>query len=79
MRMQRHSQDYDEMRDAGCRAGTTIAPRAGTAVFFYNMHPERSATKDYAMDWRSWHSGCNVTAGVKWVANVWIRNDLTTW
>ena len=67
---QRHSQDYDEMRDAGCRAGTTIAPRAGAAVFFYNMHPERSATKDYAMDWRSWHSGCNVTAGVKWVAKL---------
>jgi len=64
---------------ADCKSGATIAPRAGTAIFFYNLLPGSSATRDYAMDWASWHSGCNVTAGVKWIANVWIRNDPTKW
>ena len=75
----RHSESYPEMRHAGCEAGLTVAPKAGTAVFFYNMHPHASATSDYSIDWTAWHSGCSVTAGVKWVANVWIRNDETEW
>lgn len=77
----KHSLDDHEMVKAGCTSatGTAVTPRAGTAIFFYNVHPQNSATKDYALDWSAWHSGCNVTGGSKWVANVWIRNDVTKW
>ena len=71
---QRHSKSHDEMLRASCASGLTVAPRAGSAILFYNLHPRHSATRDYELDWTAWHSGCNVTAGVKWVANVWVGN-----
>jgi prolyl 4-hydroxylase len=37
-----------------------VAPRKGTAVFWYNLH------KTGKMDFRTLHAGCPVLVGNKW-------------
>lgn len=57
----------------GCSTdrGIAVTPKAGTAVVFYNLHPN-SASKD----WSAWHASCDVRSGVKWAANLWFHLSL---
>jgi len=48
--------------------GASVHPTNASAVLFYNLKA------DGDIDEFSWHSGCPVTAGVKWAANSWIHN-----
>jgi prolyl 4-hydroxylase len=48
-------------------AGLSVDPDPGSALFFFNCHPD--GTPDPA----SGHAGAPVTAGGKWVATRWLR------
>lgn len=52
----------------GCTEGTRVRPRAGDAVFFYNMRP------DDAVEPLSQHAACPPTSGVKYGANIWVQS-----
>ena len=45
----------------------TVKPRKGDAVLFYTMTP------DGTEDGNSIHGSCEVVAGEKWSATIWIR------
>ncbi|XP_055348028.1 prolyl 4-hydroxylase subunit alpha-2-like [Paramacrobiotus metropolitanus] len=49
------------------RLNLTLFPAAGSAVFWYNKF------KDLSPDPRTFHAGCPVLAGNKWISNKWIR------
>lgn len=55
--------------DCGGRAvpGMSVRPHKGTAVLFWTMTPAG------VEDMRSVHGGCEVLAGEKWSATLWIR------
>ncbi|ODM96536.1 Prolyl 4-hydroxylase subunit alpha-2 [Orchesella cincta] len=46
--------------------GTAADPIQGSGVFWYNMR------KNGEPDKRTWHGGCPVAHGIKWVMNSWI-------
>ena len=48
-------------------AGVEVAPRAGSAVVFDNLHADGSPDPD------SLHAGQPVLRGVKWLATLWLR------
>ena len=50
--------------------GVKIRPQSGKAVLFYNV------LIDGNMDDLSQHSGGKVTAGVKYIANIWIHDPI---
>ena len=47
--------------------GIASTPKAGSALFWYNLH------RNGRLDTDSWHAGCPVLYGSKWVANHWFR------
>ncbi|XP_017039415.1 prolyl 4-hydroxylase subunit alpha-2-like [Drosophila ficusphila] len=49
------------------KSGYTIYPRAGTALFWYNLH------RDGNGDISTMHAACPVIVGSKWVMTEWIR------
>merc|ERR1712013_780814 len=49
------------------RIGAGVKPRAGSAVFWYNLLPNGDPDK------LTLHGACPVLYGTKWVANKWIR------
>lgn len=51
-----------------CEGGLRVAPRAGDALLFWNVHPNAT------LDKRALHGGCPVVRGEKWVATKWIRD-----
>ena len=51
-----------------CDGGLRVRPRAGDALLFWNVHPNRTFDK------RALHGGCPVEKGEKWVATKWIRD-----
>lgn len=54
--------------------GVAARPRAGSAVFWYNLD-RRQHEKDY----RSLHGACPTSLGIKWVSNKWIRQGAQIW
>ena len=73
----------DESRDvvADCESyGLGVAPCAGDALLFYNLHEsdpqddEAAAGRgtSAAVDLATVHAGCPVLEGVKWAANIWL-------
>jgi hypothetical protein len=60
---------------SSCQGGLSVPPIAGSAVLFYNLGVERSATAAHETDENTWHAGCPVSQGVKWAANLWIYNQ----
>ena len=47
--------------------GVAARPRAGTAVFWYNLDLEGGRSE------QSLHGACPTALGIKWVSNKWIR------
>ncbi len=52
--------------------GLCVRPRKGDAVLFYTTRPNA------AEDSSSLHGGCEVIAGEKWSATLWIRTGKFT-
>ena len=44
-----------------------VVPVRGSAVFWYNMHPNGNG------DYRTRHAACPVLFGQKWVSNRWLH------
>ncbi|KAL4239982.1 Prolyl 4-hydroxylase subunit alpha-3 [Mactra antiquata] len=64
------------MSDVGDGGGTAfpdipevVFPKMGSAVFWYNMHPNNTVNED------TLHCACPPLFGDKWVANVWIKRN----
>lgn len=55
------------------RIGAGVQPKAGAAVFWYNLRPNGEADK------LTLHGACPVLYGTKWVANKWIREGAQLW
>eukprot|EP00752_Nemacystus_decipiens_P008301 g7421.t1 len=51
-----------------CRRHMIVEPKRGSAVLFYNQHPD--GRKDLASE----HGACPVIEGQKWAANLWVWN-----
>jgi len=58
--------------NADCSRGLQIQPKRGAAVLFYNLQAE--GQMQGRVDNLTWHGGCDVLAGEKWAANMWIYN-----
>jgi hypothetical protein len=56
----------------GCAAGLRVAPRTGRAVLFYSHRPGAGGAVG-ELDRYSFHAGCDVLAGEKWIANHWLE------
>lgn len=54
-------------------ANLIVQPELGKAVIWYNHHVDESTGWIGAMDVMSWHGGCPVIRGQKWIANFWIK------
>ena len=65
--------DLQGGRTAFPRLGVAATPRAGTAVFWYNLQ------EDGRRDERSLHGACPTLLGIKWVSNKWIREGASIW
>jgi len=55
------------------RVGAQVRPKAGAAVFWYNVHLNGEG------DTLTLHGACPVMYGTKWVANKWIREGAQIW
>lgn len=55
-----------------CDRGLTVQPRLGSAVFFYNLDPERHMEGVPLLN--TIHTACPLLAGEKWIANLWFWN-----
>ena len=58
-------QDYNNCQTD---VGLTVTPKQGRVAIFYNTLPS-----SLEVDFHSWHGGCDVTRGEKWLANLWFR------
>ena len=63
-----------------CNHGLTVAPKKGRALLFYShkLHEERledgtTTTRLGELDRLTFHGGCDVLAGEKFIANYWIE------
>ena len=54
--------------------GVAARPRAGSAVFWYNLDHRQQER-----DARSLHGACPTALGIKWVSNKWIRQGAQIW
>ena len=50
--------------------GLRVRPRKGDALLFYSAHPNGSS------DLQALHGGCPVERGEKWVATLWLRDQV---
>ena len=55
-----------------CSDGVVVQPRQGSAVLWYNYEINENGTIG-AVDYRTYHGGCEVSSGGKWAANLWIE------
>ncbi|XP_071841891.1 transmembrane prolyl 4-hydroxylase-like [Apostichopus japonicus] len=77
-----NNETYDEevFRDSGKRnlnhycqaANLKLLPRKGTAVLWYNHFVNETTGWMGAVDKLTWHGGCPVVRGNKWIMNRWI-------
>ena len=60
----------EEFNNCDPTKGLAVAPKAGSAVIFYNLSPN-SAEKDFT----TWHASCDVTSEgqKKYAANLWFH------
>ena len=56
------------------KMGVAARPRAGSAVFWYNLD-----RRQQERDARSLHGACPTALGIKWVSNKWIRQGAQIW
>ena len=55
------------------KSNMVIKPEKGKAVLWYNHLTRRDSGWLGQVDFRSFHGGCNVQKGEKWIANNWIN------
>ena len=67
------------------RANLRVTPKCGTAIMWYNHKIDESTGWMSSLDSLSYHGGCDVIKGHKWIVNNWIDiigdnwDDLRTW
>ncbi|CAH3191246.1 unnamed protein product [Porites evermanni] len=67
------------------RANLRVTPKRGTAIMWYNHIINQSTGWMSSLDSLSYHGGCDVIKGHKWIVNNWIDiigdnwDDLRTW
>ena len=61
---------------AQCDSGVVVTPKMGTAVLWYS-HRLDDGGQIGEIDLRTYHGGCDVLDGEKWIANNWIDVDAT--
>eukprot|EP00096_Caligus_rogercresseyi_P000618 TRINITY_DN1108_c0_g3_i2.p1 TRINITY_DN1108_c0_g3~~TRINITY_DN1108_c0_g3_i2.p1 ORF type:complete len:114 (+),score=4.53 TRINITY_DN1108_c0_g3_i2:537-878(+) len=49
------------------RLGIKVTAEKGAGVFWYNVD------KNSVLDFKTFHGGCPVLSGTKWITNKWIR------
>lgn len=59
------------------KSNVVIKPEKGKAVLWYNHFLRRKSGWLGQVDFRSFHGGCNVQKGEKWIANNWINASPT--
>ena len=67
-----HAHQIWRQHSAQCEHGLTVAPQQGSALLFYN-HKLSADGRVGELDRLTFHGGCDVLAGEKWVANYWIE------
>ncbi|KAL3859384.1 hypothetical protein ACJMK2_009607 [Sinanodonta woodiana] len=53
-------------------ASLIVRPKKGTAIMWYNHHVDPETGYLGRSDQRSFHGGCDILKGSKWIANTWI-------
>eukprot|EP00112_Aurelia_sp_Birch-Aquarium-sp1_P008117 Seg1891.3 transcript_id=Seg1891.3/GoldUCD/mRNA.D3Y31 product="Transmembrane prolyl 4-hydroxylase" protein_id=Seg1891.3/GoldUCD/D3Y31 len=67
------------------KSKVVVKPEKGKAIVWYNHHVRKKSGWLGQVDFRSYHGGCNVLKGQKWIANNWINaapfktQDLRNW
>eukprot|EP00794_Sanderia_malayensis_P001426 gene1426-1575_t len=67
------------------KSNIVVKPKKGKAILWYNHVGRKQSGWLGQVDFRSYHGGCDVIRGVKWIANNWINvspfrdADLRTW
>ena len=67
------------------KANLRVEPKRGTAIMWYNHVIDQSTGWLSDVDLMSYHGGCDVIRGHKWIVNNWINvigknwDDLRTW
>eukprot|EP00795_Rhopilema_esculentum_P004253 gene4253-20446_t len=67
------------------KSRVVVKPEKGKAILWYNHHRRKESGWMGQIDYRSFHGGCNVWKGQKWIANNWINvspirdEDLRLW
>ena len=57
-----------------CRdANLVVQPQRGKAVMWYNHKIDQETGWMGELDVMTWHGGCPVVKGEKWIANFWIK------
>ena len=54
-------------------ANLVVSPQKGKAVVWYNHFIDEQTGWLGEMDKFTWHGGCPVIKGQKWIANFWIK------
>ncbi|KAK6185151.1 hypothetical protein SNE40_007446 [Patella caerulea] len=54
------------------KSSLLVSPKTGTAVMWYNHEVDEMTGLMGNLILRSYHGGCNVLKGVKWIINLWI-------
>lgn len=67
------------------KANVVVKPEKGKAVLWYNHHVDNSTGWLGQLDRYTFHGGCDVKRGTKWIANSWIsvgedrEKDILNW
>lgn len=67
------------------KANVLVKPEKGKAVLWYNHHVDNSTGWLGQLDRYTFHGGCDVKRGTKWIANSWIsvgedrKKDILNW
>jgi|EP01044_Picomonas_judraskeda_P002087 hypothetical protein len=67
-----HAHKIWRQHSAQCEHGLTVTPQQGSALLFYN-HKLSADGRLGELDRLTFHGGCDVLAGEKWVANYWVE------
>ena len=55
------------------KSNLVVKPEKGKAVLWYNHYVRKESGWLGQVDFRSFHGGCGVVKGEKWIANNWIN------
>ena len=78
-------QNFSNLSAYCSKANLLVTPKKGKAVMWYNHVTEKSTGWLAGLDRMSYHGGCDVMDGEKWIMNHWINiigkdfEDIRTW